>query len=124
MLNWPTTDMDQVLMTGDVLYTYLQRSSLINDTYLLVEELPQLFECYNQTYTSHANESLISVILANDSLNYAEFNALPLDKAFQIALADNDGCFVCYGGNTFLIGKTECGFFLHLIHILGPLREC
>lgn len=50
-------------------------------------------------------------MLANDSLNYAEFNALPLDKAFQIALADNDGCFVCYGGNTFLIGKTECGFF-------------
>lgn len=48
-LSWTTSDIDQVLMTGDELYTYLQRSSSINDRYLLVEELPQLFECYNQS---------------------------------------------------------------------------
>lgn len=49
--------------------------------------------------------------MANEKLNYADFNALPLDEAFQVALADNDGCFVCFSGNTFLIGKTERGFF-------------
>ncbi|XP_062615266.1 uncharacterized protein LOC134277003, partial [Saccostrea cucullata] len=109
--NWTTMDMDRILMTGDELYTYLQRSSSINDRYLLVEELPQLFECFNRSYQFHANEAVASVIMATDCLNYAEFNALPLDKALQVALTDTDGCFVCFGGNTMLIGSTENGFF-------------
>lgn len=98
-------------MTGDELYTYLQRSSLINDRYLLVEELPELFECFNRSYQFHANESLASVILDDHGLDYAEFNALPLHEALQVALTDTDGCFVCFGGNTLLIGKLESGFF-------------
>ncbi|XP_062618494.1 uncharacterized protein LOC134280069 [Saccostrea cucullata] len=109
--SWTTSDMDRILMTGDELYTYLQRSSSISDRYLLVEELPQLFECFNRSYQFHANESVSSVIMANDCLNYAEFNALPLDNALQVALTDTDGCFVCFGGNTLLIGSTESGFF-------------
>ncbi|XP_062614313.1 uncharacterized protein LOC134276047 [Saccostrea cucullata] len=109
--NWTTMDMDRILMTGDELYTYLQRSSSITDRYLLVEELPQLFECFNRSYQFHANESVASVIMANDCLNYAEFNALPLYTALQVALTDTDGCFVCFGGNTMLIGSTESGFF-------------
>lgn len=104
-------DMDRVLMTGDKLYTFLQRSSSISDRYLLVEELPHLFECFNQSYEFHANESLPSVIMADDGINYAAFNALPLDEAIQIALTDTDGFFVCFGGNTLLIGKLQNGFF-------------
>lgn len=87
-------DMDIVLMTGDELYIFLQRSSSINDRYLLVEELPHLFECFNQSYEFLANESLASVIMADDGINYAAFNALPLDEAVQIALTDTDG-FLC-----------------------------
>ncbi|XP_062602076.1 uncharacterized protein LOC134263711 [Saccostrea cucullata] len=109
--SWTTMDMDRILMTGDELYTYLQRSSLISERYLLVEELPQLFECFNRSYQFHADESFASVILADNGVNYAEFNALPLDDALQVALTDNDGCFVCFGGNTMLIGSTESGFF-------------
>lgn len=45
-----TNDMDRILMTGDELYTFLQRCSLIRDRYLLVEELPQLFECFKRSY--------------------------------------------------------------------------
>ncbi|XP_078315563.1 uncharacterized protein LOC144619975 [Crassostrea virginica] len=108
---WTTMDMNRILMTGDELYTFLQRCSSINDRYLLVEELPENFECYNRLYQFHANDSLASVILANEGLDYAEFNALPLDEALQIALTDTDGCFVCFGGNSLLIGKTEDGFF-------------
>ncbi|XP_062614203.1 uncharacterized protein LOC134275940 [Saccostrea cucullata] len=108
---WTTMDMDRILMTGDELYTYLQRSSSVNNRYLLVEELPQLFECFNRSYQFHANKSVASVIMANNCLNYAEFNALPLYEALQVALTDTDGCFVCFGGNTMLIGSTERGFF-------------
>ncbi|XP_062613488.1 uncharacterized protein LOC134275232 [Saccostrea cucullata] len=109
--SWTTMDMDRILMTGDELYTYLQRCSSISDRYLLVEELPQFFECFNRSYQFHAKESFASVILADNGVNYAEFNALPLDDALQVALTDNDGCFVCFGGNTMLIGSTESGFF-------------
>ncbi|XP_062611086.1 uncharacterized protein LOC134272924 [Saccostrea cucullata] len=109
--SWTTMDMDRVLMTGDELYTYLQRSSSITDRYLLVEELPQFFECFNRSYQFHANQTYASVILANDGINYAEFNSLPLDEALQVALSDSDGCFVCFGGNTMLIGVTGSGFF-------------
>lgn len=103
--------MDRVLITGNELFTYLQRSSTITDRYLLVEELPPLFECFNHSYSFHANESIASLVLAKDGLNYAEFNALALDEAIQIALTDTDGVLVCFGGNTLLIGKTENGFF-------------
>ncbi|XP_062609537.1 uncharacterized protein LOC134271330 [Saccostrea cucullata] len=109
--NWTSMDMDRILMTGDELYTYLQRSSSISDRYLLVEELPQFFECFNRSYQFQAKEAFTSVILADNGFNYSEFNALPLDEALQIALANNDGCFVCFGGNTMLIGSTDNGFF-------------
>lgn len=98
-------------MTGDELYTYLQRSSFIKDRFLLVEELPQFFECFNRSYEFEANESISSVILPDSKLNFAEFNALPLQEAVKNATKDTDGCFVCFGGNTFLIGKTKYGFF-------------
>lgn len=41
---------------------------------------------------------------------------MPLDEAFQVALADNDGCFVYFGGITCVIGKTESGFFVFDSH--------
>ena len=49
--------------------------------------------------------------LPNSNLDYTEFNALPLYEALQVALSDTDGCFVCFGGNTMLIGKTGNHFF-------------
>lgn len=78
-MNWTSMDMDRILMTGDELYSFLQRSSSINDRYLLVEELPKLFECFNKSFKFHANESIASVVRADDGLHYAEFNALSLD---------------------------------------------
>lgn len=108
---WIIVDMERALITGDKLYTYLQRSSTINDRYLLVEEMPERFECFDHCYKLHANESITAVIMANDNLNYADCNAVHLDDAIRIALPDNDGCFVCFGGNTLLLRKTECGFF-------------
>lgn len=75
--------MDQILITDNELYTFLQRSSSINDRYLLVEELPQLFECFDMSYVFKADEPLTSVILPSDEVNYADFHASPLNKALQ-----------------------------------------
>lgn len=87
---------------------------------MLVDELPQLFECFNWSYHFHANESLTSVIMADTGLNYAAFNALPLDETIQIALTNTDGFFVCFVGNTLLIGRLENGFFSFDSHARSP----
>ncbi|XP_062610660.1 uncharacterized protein LOC134272446 [Saccostrea cucullata] len=109
---WQTSDMNKVLATGDELYTYLQRSSTIVSRYLLVNELPQFFECFNTTFEFKACESLCSLINLSDvEPNYDEFNAYSLTDALQIGLGETSGCFVCFKGNTFLVGKTEYGFF-------------
>ncbi|XP_062587579.1 uncharacterized protein LOC134249219 [Saccostrea cucullata] len=109
---WQTSDMNKVLETGDELYTYLQRSSTIVSRYLLVDELPQFFECFDTMFEFKAHEPLCSLINLSDAEpNYDEFNAHSLLDALQIALGESSGCFVCFRGNTFLVGKTEDGYF-------------
>ncbi|XP_062593070.1 uncharacterized protein LOC134254555, partial [Saccostrea cucullata] len=109
---WQTSDMNKVLTTGDELYTYLQRSSTIVSRYLLVDELPQFFECFDTMFEFKAHEPLCSLINLSDvEPNYEEFNAHSLLDALEIALGDSSGCFVCFRGNTFLVGKTEDGYF-------------
>lgn len=89
----------------------MQRSSSINDRYLLVEELPQNFECYDRSFEFLSNESRTSVILPDQHINFTEFDALPLQQTLTNTLENTGGCFVCFGGNTLLIGKTKNGFF-------------
>ncbi|XP_078340180.1 uncharacterized protein LOC144627323 [Crassostrea virginica] len=109
---WETRDMNKILTTGDEMYTFIQRSSSMANRYLLITELPQFFECYERMFEFKANESLPSLInLENIELNYADFNAYELFEALQIALDGTDGCFVCFGGNTFLVGKSGDTFF-------------
>lgn len=83
---WTTEDMDQFLITSNELYTFLQRSSSTSDRYLLVEELPQLFEVYDVSYVFKADKPLTSVISPSDEVNYADFHALPMNEALEGAL--------------------------------------
>ena len=94
---WQTHDMNKILTTGDEMYTFLQRSSSMMNRYLLVNELPQFFECFEKLFEFRSNESLPSLInLGNVELNYADFNAYEMFEALQIALDDTKGCFVCF----------------------------
>lgn len=109
---WTTQDVNNILATDDELYTILQRSSSMHNRYLLVEELPQYFECFSRSFEFTTNSTLATIVcLSDDQPSYADFNALPLYEALQISLVDTDGCFVCFGGNTILIGKTNGVFF-------------
>lgn len=110
--HWTSQDMNNILATGDELYTFLQRSSSMHNRYLLVEELPQYFECFNRSFEFSTNSTLATIIcLSNEEPCYTEFNAFPLYEALQMGFVDTDGCFVCYSGNTFLIGRTNGLFF-------------
>lgn len=95
--HWTTQDMNKILATGDEMYTYLQRSSSMHNRYLLVDELPQFFECFNRAFEFTSNSTLASIISLNgDEPCYVEFNAYPLHEALQIALLKSSGCFVCF----------------------------
>ena len=114
---WDTSDMNIVLTTGNELYTYLQRSSTINNRYLLVSELPQFVECFDKMFEFRCYESLASLIsLGVDEVCYDDFNAHSLLDALQISLSDADGCFVCFGGSTFFVGKTFAKYFIFDSH--------
>ena len=105
---WDMSAMNIVLTTGNELYNYLQRSSTINSRYLLVSELPQFVECFDKMFEFKCNESLASLITFGiDEPSYEDFNAYALIDALQISLSDCDACFTCFGGNTFLVGKTH-----------------
>ena len=114
---WDMSDMNIVLTTGNELYTYLQRSSTISSRYLLVSELPQFVECFDKIFEFRRNESLASLInLGICEPCYEDFNAYTLIDALQISLSDCDACFACFGGNTFLVGKTRGKYFIFDSH--------
>ncbi|XP_062581095.1 uncharacterized protein LOC134242909 [Saccostrea cucullata] len=118
---WQTADVNKVLVNGDELYTYLQNCSSITSRYLLVEELPQYFECFSNTFDFTVKTSVPSLIsVSAEEPCYEDFNAHPLFEALQIALTETNGCFVCFGGNTLLIGKTNDGFFSFDSHARCP----
>lgn len=74
---WITQDVNKILATGDELYTFLQRSSSMHSRYLLVDELPQFFECFNRAFEFTTNSTLASIInLSGHEPCYAEFNQL------------------------------------------------
>ncbi|XP_062612107.1 uncharacterized protein LOC134273904 [Saccostrea cucullata] len=114
---WQTADVNKVLVNGDELYTYLQNSSSVTSRYLLVEELPQYFECFSKTFEFTVKVSVPSLIsLSEEEPCYEDFNACPLFEALQMTLHETVGCFVCFGGNTLVVGKTTDGFFIFDSH--------
>lgn len=77
-------------------------------------------------YVFKVDEFLISVILFSKEVNYVDFYVLLLNEVLEIFFGEMDGCFVCYGGNFFVIGKFEYGFFLfdfYLRFIDGIVNE-
>ena len=54
---WQTEDMNKILATGDEMYSYLQQSSTVGNRYLLVSELPQYFECFDEIASDVPNKT-------------------------------------------------------------------
>ena len=114
---WDATDMDNILMTGNELYSYLQASSTIQQTYLLINELPRNLEVFNNTFIFYFEEAIATIVgYSCDKTNWQEFNASPLYETLQISLMENDACFVCFAGSTMLVGRMNERFFIFDSH--------
>ncbi|KAK3088416.1 hypothetical protein FSP39_018892 [Pinctada imbricata] len=111
---WTSDDMDNILKTGNELYSYMRAGSSVNHNHFLVHELPRQIEVFHTLYNVHIDESKISVISFIDDVNQdlSEFNALPLEKAIQLSLENYQTAFVCFSGSTILIASIKPDFKL------------
>lgn len=105
--------MDKILEIGNELYMFLQCSLIISNRFLLVDELLQYFECFNEIFEFCRRELIFSIIyLFGDELNYIDFGVCLFLEVLIMVLNDIDVCFICFGGNLLLICKIDNGYFL------------
>ena len=115
--HWTKSDIDMILITGNELYGYLQASSTLDETYILINELPKELEIFNTMFTFCFKEPIATLTGEGmENTNWQDFNSTPLYESLQISLMESDACFVCFSGNTMLIGKQDNGFFIFDSH--------
>nr|XP_054593309.1 uncharacterized protein LOC107395497 [Nothobranchius furzeri] len=120
---WSRKDINNILISGDSLYTYMKEQNMISDAegsgYVFVQELPtehtfhhHKFSLeYMQTFTGH----LIQQIYHEDVSDFA----MPLDVALQRAIFDNDGCLFTISRNTCAVLKEQSQFSVFDPHSRG-----
>ena len=116
---WKSTDLDKILMTGNELYDVLQKFCNISHHYLLISDLPENLHIHNELFHFSYRDSFSSLIPScnNEEMpDLSQFNAKPLKEALMLSLSNSDGCFVCFGGNTMIVGKFMEGYFLFDSH--------
>ena len=114
---WESTDMNNILNTGNELYGILQASSTVSHAYMLIHELPRELEIFNETLSVYYEESIATVVGAEgESESLQEFNLTSLNQSLQISLDECDVCFVCFSGNTMLVGRRNGGYFIFDSH--------
>ena len=118
--HWEPKDMDTILNTGNELYAFLQASSTVNNTYMLIHELPREIEIFNEALSFHYEESIATVVgLEGKQEYFQDFNMNTLYQSLQMSLTECDVCFVCFSGNTMLVGRRNGGFY-----IFDPHSRC
>ena len=114
---WVRSDMDSILFTGNELYSHMKASSTVEHNYMLINELPRELDMFDSTFTFNFEESIATMIGGQcENVSWKEFNALPLFEALQMCLLQCHACFLCFNGNTILVGKRNGGFFIFDSH--------
>ena len=114
---WVTTDIDTILVTGNELYSYMQASTSLQHNYILINELPRELDVFDSTFSFSFEESFATMVGNRcENINWQEFNACPLFESLQRSLLQCDACFICFNGNTILVGKRNGFFFIFDSH--------
>lgn len=112
---WDTCDLDKILQSGNQLYGFLQRASLMNNIYTLVTELTHNLEVFDTLFDITIGESLAGFIGRNsDSIN-ADV-VMCLGDAFQKTLTEFSACLVTFTGATFAVIKSSGSFYVFDCH--------
>lgn len=84
--------------------------------YLLISDLPRNHDIHSELSFAESIATLIPISMDHVMPYLGQLNAKPLKKAMQSNLEKTDGCFICFGDNTFLCGVLKNGFFLFDSH--------
>lgn len=120
---WTAFDMDKILITGNELYDTLQRYTSIPHQYLLISDLPRNLDIHAELFSISLSDSIGSLIplpLDEQIPDLRQFNAKPLKEALCCSLSNTDGCFICFNGNTMLVGKVNQEYFIFDSHSRSP----
>lgn len=90
--------MNDVLNTGNDLYTFLAGSSTMHNDYVMITEIPRQIECFNKEFTFESTDSLVGLINPGNCLHDSGFQSYTVNEALNVALANSDGAFVTFKG--------------------------
>ncbi|XP_041467556.1 uncharacterized protein LOC121417887 [Lytechinus variegatus] len=108
---WNSNDLDRILVNGNELYSYIRYYVAREQEYLLISDLPECLEAYDELFEIECRESIPGLLEENPILE--ESVSMPLKQALEQELCSNcDACFVTFSGNAFIV---ICGYDSFLI---------
>ncbi|XP_029976984.1 uncharacterized protein LOC115409845 isoform X4 [Salarias fasciatus] len=120
---WTTTDLDNVLVNGNDLYTYVKDkhkvSVLEGKGYILVKELPTEYELLDKKFCLEYMESLSGHIDVEEYHPAVQDYVMPLDVAFQRAMLNADACLLNIKKNICAVLKQRDQFAVFDPHARG-----
>ncbi|XP_053178284.1 uncharacterized protein LOC128361756 [Scomber japonicus] len=120
---WTQTDIDNVLLKGNDLYTYMKKHHMISDAhrsgYIFVRELPREHVLCNNTFRLEYLDTLTGDIDVEDYDPALQDVAMPLDVAFQRAMFQADACLLTIRKNMCVVFKQGSRFAVFDPHARG-----
>ncbi|XP_041461895.1 uncharacterized protein LOC121413207 [Lytechinus variegatus] len=114
--DWDNKDLDKILANGDELYRYIRYYVAREQEYLLISDLLEHLEAYDELFEIKRRES-IPGLLEGDETKLEESISMPLKQALEQELSsDSDACFVTFSGNTFIVISSYDCFFIFDSH--------
>ncbi|XP_030847547.1 uncharacterized protein LOC105443054 isoform X3 [Strongylocentrotus purpuratus] len=114
--DWKSTDLDRILNNGNELYCYIRRSTSLDNQYLLISDLYEYLDAYNELFNIVCREP-VTGLLDGDELILAQSLSMTLKQALEKELCtDSDACFVTFARSTFIVLSGQDGFFIFDSH--------
>ncbi|XP_066568813.1 putative ankyrin repeat domain-containing protein 20A4 isoform X1 [Amia ocellicauda] len=112
---WDSADLDAILQRGNKLYSKLQSTAAVKNTYTLVTELPGQLKVFGTSCTTSMGES-VAGLLGGPSDSALSGIVLSLGDALQTTLTEFRACLVTFAGSTFAVIRGSRAFHVFDSH--------
>ena len=130
---WQSSDLDNILVNGNMLYTSVKNCNQGNHTHLLVSDLPKSHVLHNVDFTINLGQAFSGIVGVHEyDLELADM-AISLYEALQRVLLGDDSCFLTMNESTCAIIKHTSGYAVFdshsrsydgLVHPTGKSLVC
>ena len=120
---WTTADLDNVLVNGNDLYSYMRKHKMISDGngsgYIFVRELPREHVLFNNRFSLEYMETFTGDIDVQEYDPAVQHVAMPLDVALQRAMFEAHACLLTIRKNMCVVFKQGSRFAVFNPHARG-----